>query len=440
MIFLSRKKWIVGECDKDIAASISENCGVDPIAAFLLCARGMTEEFEVESFLYDDELIDPFSLPDMEKAVGRILRAISDDEKITIYGDYDADGVTATSVLYLYLTHHQKANVDFYIPDRLLEGYGMNTAAVEKLKENGTSLIITVDNGISSVDEIAYAKELGIDVVVTDHHRVGDVLPDAVAVVDPHREDSFCEFSEWAGVGVAFKLISAIDGNMGYELLEEFGDVIALGTVADIVPLKGENRIIVRAGINAFNNAQANKTLRYGINELAEISAVRDKIDSSVLAYRLAPRLNAAGRMDSADKAVRLLTSINIDDAGKYISGIAMNNTERHEIESEITEAAIRNIESDIRIKYSRVIVVDGRDWHHGVIGIVASRLVEKYGRPCIVISDNGQLAKGSGRSIEGFSLYDALAYCSDSLVQFGGHTLAAGMSLESGKNSGVQR
>lgn len=432
--FLSRKKWVVSECNRDVAASIAENCGVDPFAAFLLCARGMTEEYEVDSFLFDAELIDPFTLPDMLEAVERIFRAIENKEKITIFGDYDADGVTATAILYLYLLNHKRVDVDFYIPNRLTEGYGMNKAAIDSLKEKGTQLIITVDNGISAIEEVAYAKSLGIDVVVTDHHMVGDVLPDAAAVVNPHRADSLCEFSDWAGVGVAFKLMSALDGNMGYELLEEYGDIIALGTVADIVPLKGENRVIVRSGIKIFNSAQLNNTLRYGMYELAELSAVRSGVDSSALAFRLAPKLNAAGRMDSAEKAVRLLTSINLADAGIHTSDIARDNNERYEVEAEITEAAIKYIESDLRIKYSRVIVVDGKDWHQGVIGIVASRLVERYGKPCIVVSDNEEIAKGSGRSIDGFSLYDALSYCSDVLVQFGGHTLAAGMSLESEK------
>ena len=233
---MNRKKWVVSPCDRDAAAAIAESCGVEPFAAFLLCSRGMTDEFEIESFLYDTDLIDPYTLPDMEKAVERVNQALENGERITVFGDYDCDGVTSTALLYSYLSS-RGANVDYYIPDRSGEGYGMNLGAIDQLKSRGTNLIITVDNGISAVEEIAYAKALGIDVVVTDHHRVGETLPDAVAVVDPHREDSLCEFSDWAGVGVAFKLVSALDDSEGYELLEQYGDIIALGTVADIVSL-----------------------------------------------------------------------------------------------------------------------------------------------------------------------------------------------------------
>lgn len=433
MIFLSRKKWVVSECDRDRAADIAENCGIEPFAAFLLCSRGMTDEFEVESFLYDTDLIDPFTLPDMEKACERIHKALENGEKITVFGDYDADGVTSTALLYLYLSS-QGASVDYYIPDRTAEGYGMNICAVDTLKERGTSLIITVDNGISALNEIAYANTLGIDVVVTDHHRVGDVLPDAVAVVDPHRSDSLCEFSEWAGVGVAFKLICAVDSSDGYDLLEEYGDLVALGTVADIVSLKGENRILVRSGIAFMNLALNDGTLRTGIRELLGVCDGCAEIDSSALAFRLSPRINAAGRMASAERALKLLLSEDKNEAELIAREISEVNSQRQSTEVGITEAAVRIIESDPNIKYRRVIVVSGKDWHQGVIGIVASRLTEKYSKPCIVISEHGDEAKGSGRSVDGFSLYDALSYCSELLVQYGGHVLAAGLTVESGK------
>ncbi len=392
----------------------------------------MTDEFEIESFLYDADLIDPYALPDMEKAVERILIALENGERITIFGDFDADGVTSTALMYLYLTS-KNASVDYYIPNRASEGYGMNKNAIDILKERGTGLIITVDNGISALEEIDYANSLGIDVVVTDHHRVGEELPDAVAVVDPHRNDSDCGFSEWAGVGVAFKLISAVEGNEGYELLEEYGDIVALGTVADIVPLKGENRIIVRSGLAFINAALSDGNLRKGIKALLDVSGAGNALDSSGLAFRLAPRINAAGRMGSAEDALKLLLCDDEHEASALAEKISGANAERQSIESKITETAIEYIESNPRIKYSRVLVVAGEEWHQGVIGIVASRLVEKYGKPCIVISQNGENAKGSGRSIEGFSLYDAFSYCSDILTQFGGHTLAAGMSIKSG-------
>ena len=430
---MNRKKWVVSQCNRDVAATIAENCGVDPFAAYLLCSRGMTDEFEIESFLYDADLIDPYTLPDMEKAVSRISSAIENNEKITVFGDFDADGVTSTALLYLYLSSRNAA-VDYYIPDRTSEGYGMNLAAVDILKERGTNLIITVDNGISAIEEIAYANTLGIDVVVTDHHRVGDILPDAIAVVDPHREDCLCEFTEWAGVGVAFKLICALEDSEGYDLLEQYGDIVALGTVADIVPLKGENRIIVRSGVAFMNAALNDGTLRKGLKALLQVSGSGNTLDSSVMAYRIAPRINAAGRMGSAQRALKLLLCKDDATARELAEEISDANAERQSTETKITESAIEYIENNPGIKYGRILVVDGDDWHQGVIGIVASRLVEKYGKPCIVISKNGTSARGSGRSINGFSLYDAFSYCSSVLEQFGGHTLAAGMSIDSDK------
>ena len=427
---LNRKKWIVSPCDRELAADIAENCGIEPFAALLLCARGMTDEFEVESFLFDTELIDPFTLPDMEKACERVHKAVDEGERITVFGDYDADGVTSTALMYLFLSSCG-AVVDYYIPDRAEEGYGMNNCAIDTLKERGTSLIITVDNGISAIEEIEYAKSLGIDVVVTDHHKVGEVLPDAVAVVDPHRADSICEFNEWAGVGVAFKFICAFDNSLGYELLEEYGDLVALGTVADIVSLRSENRIIVRSGLAFINAAIVDGTLRTGLKALAEVSDNSGAVDSLSLAFRFSPRINAAGRLGSAQKALKLLLAEDESEAKLIAEEISQLNAQRQSTEGAITEEAIKIIENNAHIKHRRVIVVSGADWHQGVIGIVASRIAERYGKPCIVISESGDVARGSGRSIEGFSLYEALSYCSDLLVQYGGHVLAAGLSIE---------
>ena len=427
---MNRKKWIVSESNRDIAAEIAENCGVDPFAAYLLVARGLTDEFLVESFLYDTDIIDPFLLPDMEKACERIKSAIHNGEKITVFGDYDADGVTSTALLYSYLSKNG-ANVDYYIPDRAGEGYGMNIDAIESLKERGTSLIITVDNGISAIEEIRKAKELSIDVVVTDHHQCSEVLPEAVAVVDPHRKDSDIEFREWAGVGVAFKLVSALAGCDAYDLLDEYGDILAIGTIADIVSLKGENRILVRSGLSVLNDSYQNSTLRKGLKALIDESGTNKNMTSMSAAFRIAPRINAAGRMGSANRAIKLLLTDDTEEATLLASEIGSANSERQSTESGITESAEKYIEEHPEIKFARVIVVDGEDWHQGVIGIVASRLCEKYGKPCIVISKSGDIAKGSGRSVEGFSLYDALFYCKDILVQYGGHKLAAGLTVE---------
>ncbi len=430
---MNRKKWIVNKCDRDLAANIAENCGVDPFVAYLLVARGFTDEFLVESFLYDTDICDPFTLPDMEKACERIKSAIDEGEKITIFGDYDADGVTSTALLYSYLSG-AGANVDYYVPDRAGEGYGMSISAVEALKERGTSLIITVDNGISAIEEIQKAKELNIDVVVTDHHQAGEVLPDAVAVVDPHRKDCELDFREWAGVGVAFKLVSALASCDVYDLLEAYGDILAIGTIADIVSLKGENRILVRAGLAVLNEALINGTLRKGLKALIDESGATKNMTSMNAAFRIAPRINAAGRMGSAERAIKLLLTDDDSEASLLASEISEANTQRQATESGITEFAENYIENHPEIKFSKVIVVDGENWHQGVIGIVASRLCEKYGKPCIVISKAGELAKGSGRSVDGFSLYDALVFCKDILVQYGGHKLAAGMTVETDK------
>ena len=427
---LNRKKWVVSPCDRELAADIAENCGIEPFAALLLCARGLTDEFEVESFLFDTELIDPFTLPDMEKACERVHKAVDSGERITVFGDYDADGVTSTALMYSFLSS-RGAVVDYYIPDRAEEGYGMNNRAIDSLKERGTSLIVTVDNGISAIDEIEYAKSLGIDVVVTDHHKVGEVLPDAVAVVDPHREDSVCEFSEWAGVGVAFKFICAFDNDFGYDLLEEYGDLVALGTVADIVSLRGENRIIVRSGLAFINAGLYDGTLRTGIKALVEVSDNSGALNSMGLAFRLSPRINAAGRLGSAERALKLLLCEDAEEARLIAEEISQLNSQRQSTESAITEEAVKIIENNADIKHRRVIVVSGESWHQGVIGIVASRIAERYGKPCIVISENDEVSRGSGRSIEGFSLYDGLSYCSDVLVQYGGHVLAAGLSID---------
>lgn len=431
---MSRKKWVVAGCDRDMAAEIAENCEIDPFAAYLLCARGICDEFEIDSFLYDTELSDPFELPDMEKACVRINSALDNSEKITVFGDYDADGVTSTALLYSYLCSCG-ANVDYYIPDREAEGYGMNLGAIDEISSRGTTLIITVDNGISAFEEIAYAASLGIDTVVTDHHRAGSVLPSAVAVVDPHIDGSVCEFKDWAGVGVAFKLICALDGDDGYNLLYTYSDLVALGTVADIVPLRGENRVLVKAGINLLSKLLSEGTLRPGIKALLEAAGFNQKaVTASDAAYRLAPRINAAGRMGSAKRALKLLLTDSTEIAKELAEEISNANTERQTTEKAITEKAKKLLNRDPALKAQRVIVVDGEGWHKGVIGIVASRLVEEFGKPAVVISREGEICKGSARSIDGFSLYDALFYARDTLTQFGGHTLAAGMTLETSR------
>ena len=343
-----------------------------------------------------------------------------------VYGDYDADGVTSTALLTSYL-ETVGADVAYYIPSRLKEGYGLSMEAAERIVNEGFRLVITVDNGISAIEEAAYFKAHGVDMVITDHHKAGPVLPDAIAVVDPHRADDESPEKELAGVGVAMKLAAALeDGEFG-AVLEDYADIVAIGTVADIVPLTGENRTVVKMGLAALNNC-----CRPGLCALIESIGYADKqLNSSAVAFGIAPRINAAGRMDSADAALDLLLTDDEDEAQELVKKVNDANARRQAVESDITEEVEAYFDAAPDRRLDRVMVAAGRGWHPGVIGIVASRVVERYGRPAVVISvgEDG-VCKGSGRSIEGFSLYEALQYAGDTLIQFGGHTLAAGFSV----------
>lgn len=423
---MSKKNWITAHNDRNLAAQIAEDFSLNPFVALLLTARGITEPEQIENFLFQRDLfVDPFEITDMDKAVERIGAAVDNYERIMIFGDYDADGVTSTASLYLYLAS-QGADVGYYIPDRVSEGYGISCDSIREFHSQGVKLIVTVDNGINAVEETALANELGIDVVITDHHKVGDKLPEAVAVVNPHRADCECEYEDYAGVGVVLKLLCALEGDSD-TILNEYADLAAIGTLADVVPLTGENRVIVKKGVELLN-----KRSRTGLEALKMYASVSDKIlNSSQVSFSLAPRINAAGRMSSASLAMKLLLCTDRQDAEKLAAELEHANRERHSVEAEIAEKAIEYIEANDEVKYSPVIVVSGEDWHQGVIGIVASRLVSRYGKPAIVITTDGEDGKGSCRSIEGFSIYDALSSVSGMLTHFGGHTLAAGFGIK---------
>lgn len=424
---MSRKYWRISSFDKKQAALLAYEYGYDEFAVLLLNSRGITSPEAVADFLDNEaELSDPFLIKDMEKAVLRIRKAVDNYEKIAVYGDYDADGVTATALLYLYL-ETIGAYVTYYIPSRMDEGYGLHNEAIDSLAEQGVKLIITVDNGINSVSEAEYIKNKGIDLVITDHHQPGNVLPDAVAVVNPHRADDTSPFKELAGVGVAFKLASALEDGDCDAVLSDFADIVAIGTIADIVPLKGENRTLAVRGIAAVNDSQ-----RVGINALKEVTGYRDKeFTSSSVAFTIAPRINAAGRIESATTALKLLLAEDEIDAEMLANQLDGFNIMRQDTEAGIVSEAVNRIENNDELKYSKVLVVDGENWHSGVIGIVASKLVDRYGKPAIVIAKDGSgEAKGSCRSIDGFSLFDALTDSNDLLVRFGGHTLAAGFTV----------
>lgn len=422
------RKWEVRPLDKERAAAFAQTYGVPFFLAMLMNIRGLDDAAHLREFLGEGEpLSDPFLLKDMDKAAARITRAVDNMEKIAVYGDYDADGVTSTAMLYSYL-ETRGADVIFYIPQREGEGYGMNIGAVEYLKEQGVSLIVTVDNGISSVQEVARANELGIDVVVTDHHRPQEILPDAVAVVDAYRPDDTSPYKHFSGVGIAFKLLMALEDGAGdvEDLLEEYSDLAAIGTIGDIVPLTGENRTLIRAGLERLSQSD-----RPGVQALLENAGIAGKaLTSTNVAFTLVPRINATGRMGAPERAVRLLISGYEEEAEVLSEEICADNEERRRVEAEIAEAAFADIEAKGYMK-DRVVVVDGENWHHGVIGIVASRVTERCGKPCMIISRGETEARGSGRSIEGFSLFEAICACGDLLIKFGGHPMAAGITLK---------
>lgn len=427
---LNRKKWQLMPFDQDAVLQTAEELNIDPHCVLLAYTRGIEDAYAAAEFfgIEEGEYADPFEFPDMDLAVERIRQAVDNFESIAVFGDYDVDGVTATAILYMYL-ESLGAKVSYYIPDRHSEGYGLSKAAIAKLCDCGINLIVTVDNGISAVEEAEYIRSLGMELVVTDHHLPGEILPDCVAVVDPHRSDCYLPFKDYVGAGVAYKLICALEGEEN-EVTESYLDLVALGTVADVMPLVEENRDFVRRGL--YNMALSP---RKGIDALRKIASTDDKIPSAgELAFAVAPRINAAGRMGSAERGLKLLLSKDSFEADDMAKEINNENTARQQTEQEISALALRQIEESPDMKYDSVLVVSGEGWNDGVIGIVASRIVEKYGKPAIVIATSGDTAKGSGRSVDGFSLYDALNAVSHTLTHFGGHKLAAGLGIETSR------
>lgn len=422
------KKWSVAQLNKDRAVAISTQHSLPMLISMLLDIRGITGDDEINDFLYNESVLsDPFIIKDMDKAVERIKEAVESFEKICVYGDFDADGVTSTALLYSYL-ETIGSNVMYYIPAREGEGYGMHIDSVNLLCEQGVKLIITVDNGIAAVEEIAYAKSLGIDTVVTDHHMPNSVLPDAVAIVDMHQEGCNSSFKELSGVGVALKLVMAIEGEYSdiEQILENYSDLACLGTVGDIVPLVSENRVIVKNGLRHISNAD-----RVGIAALVEHSGLMGRaISTGNISFTLVPRINAGGRLGLSKKTVAMLLTEDTEQADDIAQELCEDNSNRQLIEKEILDDINDRIMRDPSIVQNRIIVVCGDNWHQGVIGIVASRLKEAYGKPAIVISCDGDICRASGRSVNGFSLCDAVFACSDLLTQFGGHHMAVGFGM----------
>lgn len=422
------KKWTARKLNKDNAVAISQRYELPMLVGMLLDIRGVTDDDAIRSFLYDDTLTaSPYEIKDMDKAVARIRSAVEDGERICVYGDFDADGVTSTALLYSYLSDIG-ADAMYYIPSRETEGYGMNKEAVALLYEQGVKLIVTVDNGVAAVEEIAYAKSLGMDTVVTDHHTVPEIMPNAVAVVDLHREDCDSSFKELSGVGVAFKLVQAIEGEYADVdgLLENYSDLAAIGTVGDIVPLVGENRVLVKNGLVHINNGD-----RLGVAAISQEAGLSDRrITAGSLSFTIVPRINAGGRLGLSKKSVSMLLSEDEEYALDIAAELSADNTERQQIERDILGDIDRMIREDPSIVNNRVIVVCGEGWHKGVIGIVASRIKEIYMKPAIVISLDDEVCRASGRSVSGFSLIEAVFACSEFLVQCGGHPMAVGFGI----------
>lgn len=428
------KVWSVAKVNKERAIAMASKLEIPPLLAMMLDIRGITKEEDVINFLQENkDFSDPFLMKDMDKAVERITTAVENGEKICVYGDYDADGVTSTSLLYSYLRDSLGADVMFYIPTRTGEGYGMNKSAVDKIHSLGVTLIITVDNGISAREEIDYANTLGIDTVITDHHMPSGAIPKAVAVVNAHQKDDKSPFKDFSGVGVAFKLVMAIEGEYADvdSLLENFSDIATLGTIGDIVPLVGENRTLVKNGLRHIQNSD-----RIGINAMKQESGIAEKeINSSNVAFTLVPRINAGGRLGSSEKSVNLLLTEDEDEAVTIADKLGMDNRERQSIEKEILASIDEEVRRTPNIVNDKILVFAGKGWHQGVVGIVASRIKDIYDKPTIIIGiDDDGVARGSGRSVEGFSLCDAVFACSEHLTHFGGHPMAVGISLEKEK------
>ncbi len=428
---MQQKNWLYkcNNLNREEVSEFSAKYNLPLFMSVVFLNRGINTEEKLRAYLKKslDTIHNPMQLPDMEAACQRIKAAIENNEKITIYGDYDADGVTATSILYLFLKE-EGADVDYYIPDRFEDGYGMNIRAVNRISKTGTRLIITVDCGITSVGEVALAKAQGMEVIITDHHTCHEKLPETI-VVNPKRADSEYPFDALAGVGVALKLALGVGmalGKKSADIFAKYVEIAAIGTIADIVPLTDENRVIADRGLKALK-----KTQNHGIAALMELAGIGgDNLTSTSVAFGISPRINAAGRMDSAAKAVELLLAKDREEGYKKALELDALNRTRQNVEREIYNEAMAKIDADVNFSQKQVIVVWGEGWHHGVIGIVAAKICEKFYKPCIMLSVEDGLATGSARSIPELNIFDAISDSEELLTKFGGHAQAAGLSL----------
>lgn len=421
------KKWHIGSPEKNTVSKLMIQCGVTSLAASALAAKGYSSPESVMDALNVGELSDPFLIADMQSAANTINDSVDLGEKICVFGDYDCDGIMASVILYSYLMEIG-ANVTYYIPERS-EGYGLNNAAIDKLNDSGVKLIITVDNGISAISEAEYIYSLDMKLVVTDHHRQGDVLPKAEAVVDPHRHDDTSPFKFLCGAAVALKLVAALDGGDYTAAIEQFGDLAAIATIADVVSLTGENRFLAAYGLKLINNSD-----RPAIIALKEISGLSDKkIDSRSIGFGISPRINAAGRCGSPKMAMELLLCEDPDEALRLAKELDSLNNLRKNMESEILTQIYETLDNSPDLLNQRVLCIFGKNWHHGIIGLVCSRITEQFGKPCFIASEENGEIRGSARSFGDFSIFEALTAASSTLSKFGGHPAAGGFTVKMG-------
>lgn len=420
------KKWECYNLDNEKVEELVKKRHITNLLASILVNRGIIDGEKINVFLNPTrkDFYNPFLMPDMEIAVKRIVKAIENKEKIMIYGDYDADGITSITVLKKYLNEIGLKTGE-YIPNRLNEGYGLNKDAISKIYNDGYKLMITVDCGISGLEEVDYANSLGMEIIITDHHEPAEKLPEAIAVIDAKRKDNKYPFNQLAGVGVVFKLIQAISTELKLEEKEylKYLDLVCIGTISDIVPLVDENRVIAKLGLKLIE-----KTKNIGLKTLLNIADLK-KIDSNAISFGVAPRINACGRMGFQEEALQLFLTEDSGEATKIAKRLVQFNQERQAKEKQIFEEVIEKIEKDNKDK--KCIVLAEENWHHGIIGIVASKITEIYYKPSILICLEGDKGKGSGRSVPGFDLYTALTKCSDYIEKFGGHSMAIGITIK---------
>jgi single-stranded-DNA-specific exonuclease len=429
---MKEKRWHIKTSDHEKAKTLAETLKIHPVLCNILVQRGIQTYEQAKHFFRPQlsDLHDPWLMKDMDKAVERIVQAFSQEEKILVFGDYDVDGTTAVACMYQFLKRHHH-QTDFYIPHRYREGYGVSKAGIDFAFQNNFTLIISLDCGIKSVELVRYAKELGIDFIICDHHLPDIELPPATAILNPKQKDCFYPYKELCGCGVGYKLITALGQKMGLPADDayQYLDLVATAIAADIVSMTGENRVLAYYGLK-----KANEKPNYGIRALSLLSGFVKKLEINSLVFIIAPRVNAAGRMDEGRKAVLMFVAESVEEAMKWAEELHIDNTNRKEADTNITEEALAIIEGDEILINRKSTVLFQPHWHKGVVGIVASRLIEHYYRPTIVLTQSGEYVAGSARSVSGFNVYEAIHQCRDLLLGYGGHFYAAGMTLATDK------